>query len=483
MAPPCVRLPREALISMPSPRCLSYPAPDIAPLAWLRRRGDQRAHSLCGVFHTTAGPEPMDAIANLVTGPLQSWDAVVCPSQAIRRTVERVTEQWLGYLASLGASLRPTAQLPVIPLGVDADAFADSDARRNLQARWRERIGAAPDDPVVLFVGRLSYHAKANPFPLFVALEAAAQGIGGRTHLVLSGWFASDTIEAQFRAAAALCRAVRVTFVDGRTEEGRAGPWAAADVFASLVDNIQETFSLTPLEAMAAGLPVVATDWNGYRETVRHCVDGFLVPTVAPPAGAGLALSLRLRAAIDSYGRYIGSAAQSVAVDIGAAREAFAAVLADAGLRRRMGAAGRARARETFDWRVIVAAYQALWVELAARRHGDAERAPRAPGAAADPLRDDPYTAFAHYPSATLGPETRLARVPDATTDRVASVTPMVDYTGYLLPDAGVLAAALATLERAPATAGALIEAMPCPADTAYRGLAWLIKIGCVRII
>ena len=45
--------------------------------------------------------------------------------------------------------------------------------------------------------------------------------------------------------------------------------WAAADVFLSLVDNIQETFGITPLEAMAAGLPVVASDWDGYRYTMR----------------------------------------------------------------------------------------------------------------------------------------------------------------------------------------------------------------------
>ena len=43
------------------------------------------------------------------------------------------------------------------------------------------------------------------------------------------------------------------------------GP-AIPDIFVSLSDNIQETFGLTPLEGMASGLPVVATDWNGYRD-------------------------------------------------------------------------------------------------------------------------------------------------------------------------------------------------------------------------
>ena len=55
--------------------------------------------------------------------------------------------------------------------------------------------------------------------------------------------------------------------------------WHAADLVVSLVDNIQETFGLVIVEAMASGLPVVATDWNGYRDLVVDGETGFLVPT------------------------------------------------------------------------------------------------------------------------------------------------------------------------------------------------------------
>ena len=56
--------------------------------------------------------------------------------------------------------------------------------------------------------------------------------------------------------------------------------------FLSLVDNPQETFGLAPVEAMAAGVPVVVSDWDGYRYTVSDGVEGFLIPTLAP-ANAG----------------------------------------------------------------------------------------------------------------------------------------------------------------------------------------------------
>ena len=60
---------------------------------------------------------------------------------------------------------------------------------------------------------------------------------------------------------------------------------AASDLFVSPVDNVQETFGLTPIEAMAAGLPSVVSDWDGYRDTVQHVEHGFRIPTLAPPAG------------------------------------------------------------------------------------------------------------------------------------------------------------------------------------------------------
>ncbi|MGH6718544.1 MAG: glycosyltransferase family 4 protein, partial [Alphaproteobacteria bacterium] len=365
-AAPRVHIPRDALARVAEPGCLSVPSPTIGSFAWARRHRDQRAYSLCGVFHTTMGAEPMDAIGALVTAPVQSWDAVVCPSQAIRRTVEHVLGTWCDHLGSLaGAQPSVAVQLPVIPLGVDADAFAGSEAAR---VAARVALGIGADDVVVLFVGRLSYHAKANPYPLFVALEDAAARVATPVRLVMAGWFANESIEAHFRSAArALCRRVAVSFVDGRTEAGRSQPWHAADVFASLVDNPQETFGLTPLEAMAAGLPVVAADWDGYRESVRHGVDGFLVPTVTPEPGAGADLARRYHLGVDSYDRYIGGTAMAVAVDIGAATEAFARLIGDAELRRRMGAAGRARARADFDWGVVVRRYQDLWAALAER--------------------------------------------------------------------------------------------------------------------
>ena len=256
----------------------------------------------------------------------------------------------------------PLPQLPVIPLGVHcADFVITQEARR----AGREALGIAEDEVVALFVGRLSFHAKAHPHAMYAGLQAAATQSGRKLVLVQCGWFANDNIEQAFRSGAVqACPNVRCLFTDGRKEFERTSSWAAADIFISLADNIQETFGLTPIEAMAAGLPVVVTDWDGYRETVRDGEDGFRIPTWTPPSGSGASLAAAHEAGVDSYDMYCGLACAHVAIDHGVLAERLTALVRDDALRARMGDAGRRRAAEMFDWAVVFRRYQDLWGEL-----------------------------------------------------------------------------------------------------------------------
>src|ERR1700676_1499624 len=54
---------------------------------------------------------------------------------------------------------------------------------------------------------------------------------------------------------------------------------ASADVLLSPSDSVQESFGLTPIEAMSSGLPQIVADWDGYRDTVVDGEPGFRVPT------------------------------------------------------------------------------------------------------------------------------------------------------------------------------------------------------------
>ena len=161
-----------------------------------------------------------------------------------------------------------------------------------------------------------------------------------------------------------------VHFLDGKNPEVVRCCWAAADLFLSLVDNPQETFGLAPVEAMAAGLPVVVSDWDGYRYTVSDGIEGFRIPTLAPAqAQQGEELALQHDHGLLSYQDYVGAVAQHVAVDTEAAAAAIARLADDPPLRERMGDAGRQTVQERFNWPVVARLHHQLYAELAERRH------------------------------------------------------------------------------------------------------------------
>ncbi len=451
------------------------PGPDIGHLAWLRRAVGSRAFSVCGINHTLSDHPAMDAIGALLTAPLEGWDALVCTSESSRAVITTLLEGWGEFLAGrFGGAPPPLPRLPVIPLGIDTEAFMASPGEREaLRGQW----GVPADAVVALYVGRLNHVEKANPAPMYLALERAAAQTRRPLVLIEAGWFPSAAFEQAFRAAAAtLMPSVRHVLVDGRTAAGRR-IWQAGDLFLSLTDNIQETFGLTPIEAMAAGLPVVAGDWDGYRETVRHGIDGVLVPTLLPPAGAGANLAFYYAAGFANHGSFAGAAAQSTAVDIQAAGDAVARLANDPELRRRLGQAGRRRARERYDGRVIVAAHQALWEELAALRQSLPETAPDLTG---HPLRPDPFALFAGFPTTRMAADTvlRLAEGADATALRALRHIAVLNPLPTLLPDEEALAAVLERLRAGPLRAA---DVLGDPTEAGWLGLGWLAKAGLIR--
>jgi glycosyltransferase involved in cell wall biosynthesis len=472
-----------------SPRAagtLYLPDPSLSQHAWRRRRFDQRAYSIVGVTHTTASAGAMDWISGLHLSPVQEWDALICTSTVVRETVDFVLNAQAEFLASrLGAREFPRPQLPVIPLGIDTDAFAPAPQKR---AAARAALGIGADDLVVLFVGRLSFHAKAHPLPMYLGLERVARANPGRRiRLLQAGWFANEFIENAFKSGAeSFCPSVACGFVDGRNPEARMQAWAAADVFTSLSDNIQETYGLAPVEGMAAGLPCVVTDWNGYRDTVRDGVDGFRVPTLMPPPGWAEDLADRHANQIDNYDHYCGFTSQFVAVDPEACAAAYARLLGDPGLRRQMGAAARQRAVELFDWKVVIGRYQALWAELAERRKAAAsESSPRPAQGPAVPTRADPYQAFASYATGTLAPQDLVELAPGASAAAFDTMTesPLLSFAKPVNAPVAELHRLLGLLQGGGRSVAELVREWPEPSRLVVaRSLLWLAKMGLVRI-
>jgi alpha-maltose-1-phosphate synthase len=464
------------------------PGPDLGDLAWRRRHFDQRDFSICGITHTVSETIAMQVIGNLMIAPVQPWDALVCTTECVKGVIERLLADWADYLgARFEHDVQLPCRLPVIPLGVDSAAMAAKADDSFARATLRETLGIKDGDIALLYAGRLNHVEKANPIPMYLAAEAAAANTGVRLHLIQAGQATNAEVENAFKqAAAAFAPKVNHHFIDGRRDDLYDKAWAAADIFISLSDNIQESFGLTPIEAMAAGLPVVISNYNGYRESVRDGVEGLTVPSAQPAPGVGAEMAFLYDSGFVPYPVFTAAISQSTAVDVPAAAEALSRLIENGDLRARLGAAGQQRAGSVYDWRHVVRAHQELWTELTdVRTHGK-ESVPPFPDKAPFPLAPDPFGPFLAHATGLLDANTTLlADGPfdeeafqalyrsDIATPLSAVLLDEADTTNLLkrIINAGVISASDATKYMAQEKITPL-----------YLTLGWLAKVGLIAV-
>lgn len=482
---PVTVLDRSTLAAVAQFGILYLPGPGISEHAQFRAAFGHESWSLCGITHTTSSAAAMDVLSNLIVAPVQPWDAVICTSMAVKDNLERLLQAQIDYLQErLGIQKLVLPKLPIIPLGIHSDDFVFTEKQR---ADARDLLDVDAHALVVLFVGRLSFHAKAHPLAMYQALEVAAKQTGKKITLVECGWHANGFIQNAFVTAANLVSPnVHVIMLDGRSVENRHIAWASADIFCSLSDNIQETFGIAPIEAMAAGLPVVVSDWDGYKDTVRDGIDGFRIPTLMPAPRLGSDLALRHALEIDTYDMYCGNTCSLVAVDVQAATQAFIRLFQSQELRKQMGDAGRQRAREVYDWATIIPQYEVLWDGLSEIRKSQSKN--MKPLAHPWPARMDPFHAFASYPTHTLTPQTMLGLVDaDASTALQRTLAykklAMVNFAEAILPTETEIEILLNAASATKKPASVLIQEIPAERQPyVLRSLVWLVKLGVLRL-
>ena len=161
-------------------------------------------------------------------------------------------------------------QLAVVPNGVDVDRFKIEFNRLS----FLRSLGLPPDGPLVGSVGELRTLKRHDDFIRAAALVAAQFP---DAHFVLAGLDTSLSREVHRHLEQLVLESGlkdRFHFL-GWVEEAEK-LLSTIDVFVSASET--ESFGLAIAEAMAAGIPVVATATEGAREVVDDRVTGLLVP-------------------------------------------------------------------------------------------------------------------------------------------------------------------------------------------------------------
>ncbi len=224
--------------------------------------------------------------------------------QAIRRAAARLVSSFVAVSEPTAAQARQQrncapAKLKVIPNGIRLDRFDRPAAERAaLRAAARKDLGLG-DAWVVGTVGRLDEYKNH-----LMLVRAMAPYLGDGVKLVIIG--GGPMREALEQAVARLPDPSSVVLAGQRMDVPNLLP--AFDVFT--LPSSTEGLPLVVPEAMAAGLPVVATAVGGLPSVLDEGVTGLLVPVEEEPLAAAL-LSLRDPA----KARAMGAAARAAALE------------------------------------------------------------------------------------------------------------------------------------------------------------------------
>lgn len=227
--------------------------------------------------------------------------------------------QWL--MDKVNASILAPAMIEgrVIPNGVDVQVFHPGDRQQA-----RVQLGLPADQPILLFVAN---GIKNNLFKDYETLRAAIIMIGSLSEKPIYFVALGEKGQTEHLGQAT------VHYIERTSNIGLvASYFQAADIYVHA--SKAETFPNTILEAMACGLPVVASDVGGIAEQVVNGLTGLLVESLNPDRLAQAVLLL----------------------------------LEDPSLRQKMGAAGLERVQEYFTLEQQAKQYQEWYEEIVSRQ-------------------------------------------------------------------------------------------------------------------
>ena len=371
--------------------------PNFHQQLWQRSHFGHNSYSVCGLTHTISTAAVMEGMYHMRHAPQQEWDGIICTSPAVRSSLEYMFDRVDSYLLDRFGKVPPRPQLPVIPLGVNTQDFA---ADPQLRAALRSENGWGEDDVVFLTVARLAPHVKFDPIPFFIALEAAQNQLGDKMklHFVAFGIYADQYSEKVFiDAAHKILKSVSFHHFDESQKQTVRKCLSGADVFAFPIDNLQESFGLAPVEAMSAGLPIIASDWDGLKETVTEEV-GFRVQTLTTSGAQSIPEGVRYNKDAINYAQYSTNLSAQVEINLPEMTKAIIRLARNKGLRRKFGANGLKRAKSMYDWSVVIPQMQSFWKELSEIR-----TATSAKTLDLHPFAPPPMDYAARFPSQQMG--------------------------------------------------------------------------------
>ncbi len=239
---------------------------------WLSGMAGQELKWAWGVPHVTMF-HTLGEIKNRASVSMNETDLRIESETEIIAGVDRVicaTEQERDQIQQLYAA--DPAKISVIPLGVDVGRFKPDD-----KEAARAALGLK-DERIVLFVGRIE---PLKGIDILINAAAMLDSDVDCSVLIVGGDDSTKVQLSKLRELAKL-RGIdhRVAFTGAVDHDKLPLYYNAADI--CVVPSHYESFGLVAVEAMASGLPVVASRVGGLTGTIKDGETGYLVPWLCP---------------------------------------------------------------------------------------------------------------------------------------------------------------------------------------------------------
>lgn len=236
---------------------------------------------------------PVIGTAHLLQNPAAHWWGDKVSPEVVKqeRALCRTADGLITVSRSMKQLIQDTHQVPgeridVVYNGMDNSPFLNPPLSGEERDRLRRQY-AAPDDQIIFFAGRLATQKGIEPL-----FEAAARVLEQRPNAryLIAGspdvrpeiWDGQRIADEAKKMFSFFHRWDRVTFLGKVSRRDLPGLYQIADM--ALVPSVYEPFGYAATEAMASGVPVVATAVGGLAEIIQHNETGLLVP-VEPREG------------------------------------------------------------------------------------------------------------------------------------------------------------------------------------------------------
>ena len=385
--------------------------------------------------------------------------------------VEKIFKHIEKNFTSGNATLSFKGNTKTIPLGINDTSLTTPDKKE-----CKRRLSLPMDAIALLTLGRLSPQTKSDMYPLIKTFQKLTQNASDKSLvLIIAGGANEKQIQIVKQMISECDLENCVHLITNFANDSKQYIYGAADIYLSLSDNLQETFGISVIEAMAAGLPVIASDINGYSELIDHNETGYKVPTLWTDQ-----LNLAELADIMNFETMQLMLAQCMAVDTEELYKYLYEFVNDNDLRTSMGTKAKKAVENNYRWPNIIHKYEELWdslFEQSVAYSGEVQ-------IKENPFLNDYLNTFSHYPTSTIN-EKNMCTITQNGKEVIETGKLPLPYTniGSLLNDNAIVEV-LKHLSLKPSKVSDIVslDSLPIKNDVLKYTLLWMAKYSLIHI-